>query len=287
MVEDIYLHSSVLLNIACDISRGPSAQFGVFLGTINSNKVIVENSFDIILRDQVYINEEFFLRRLEQYNAISSELEMVGMYHLTNNLDHNPLTESIVEQVSRLHNIPHMTYTLIDGPKLQRGEELREKAIFRTYMNKNIVPTFIILSSTESIATLTAYKHSNYLKQDARVTRRDASETVLDLQKKLQRIIEHLEKSNASELVDHHVLNKVINRLANKVTAFKSQQAKGNGNYELQTSRLGILTEQLTVLEELKTKIDLSILRHVVGPNSQSGFNHSQYNVGGPYPSRS
>ncbi|ODV79696.1 uncharacterized protein CANTADRAFT_25590 [Suhomyces tanzawaensis NRRL Y-17324] len=279
-LEKVELHSLVLFNVSDHIVRGSEGKFGVLLGVDDGNQIVVHTSFETLVVAST-IDQEYLQRRLDQFRTVNPAYHIVGIYNINNSTSLNSLTISIVEQTKQCIGINGaLICSVFDSNELRSKEST---AAFQSYLLGTLEPLKTVVRTNESefIATTTAVNHQEYSGSTAADEgpsnvehKENMAMTVNQLNEKVLKVIQYLETSSEAKTTEdsakRNEINRLVVHLSNKLDTIKRMGSdRSNADQvTLQTAQLSLLTEQLTILDNLKAQITKHVVWHGLTNNN-------------------
>lgn len=255
----VHIHPLALIGVADQTARGQDSPFGVLLGHKTENAIVVATSFDLKYGNGS-LDLEFFHRKLTLTKAVLPQLEFLGIYEITADINH---TASMAAAAKQLNSDWLLNIAFSDSNSTN---------IFRAYLRGSTTPVraVVVTNETEAIATSTIINHRHYTddKQASEEANNDGLVlSVEQLQQKVAKIIAY-QPQNTEESFE---IERMIAYLANKVAAFKNlTECDADYNHQLHTSHLSVLTSQSAALDGLKSQISKNVIKHGMNARAQS-----------------
>lgn len=255
----VHIHPVALISVADHTARSQESPFGVLLGHTTDNGIFVCNSFNLKFQNGA-LDLGFFHRKLSLTKTVLPQLEFLGVYEITTDLDHTASMTSFASQLSDewVVNVAFPSSNECDT--------------FLAYLRGSTKPVRSVVTTNEidAVAAATIINHRYY--SDDKQATEDANNNGLvlsvdQLHQKVARIVTH-QSQNTPESFE---AERLITYLANKVAAFKNlSECDADYNHQLQTAHLSVLTSQLSALDSLKSQVSKNIIKHGMNSRAQS-----------------
>lgn len=261
MSQIAQINSLALLNVSDDISRKRDGKFGVLLGTIRDEIIIVATTFELKLKENL-VDWEHLHKQLTLSSTVLPQYKLVGLYQISDRPEPNNSTFSILEQF--VDSTPFI-YTIFGFSHNQNGTKITEQNNYVksfNYATHEPVQTVIHTNSIESAATSTIVNSKHYTdesKESDDTHNEGLRFSIEQLEQKVEKLLSFkVETDNLSKSLE---INNLITHLSNKLNSFKNLQIDATDDLSYQSSQLSLLTSQLTALENLKANICKNIIR--------------------------
>lgn len=236
----IYIKAVALFAISDKISRKSPFQFGALVGTTKKADIIVTDALDLRASDAGDVDFNYLDKRLSLLLAVSPNAQLVGLY-CTEDSDFDGI----------LHQF-HNKYIAVPHVCLVLGEEVNQLKCFDSTSRERLAVT-IRPGETEEIATASVHNHPNYSEEEPELAQNNEESLLLSL--------EQLER-HTRKILDSPVSTSEIDRgmvyLANLVASYKQDSTPEN--YELLTSHLCLLTNELAAINGWKNQFSRRLL---------------------------
>lgn len=286
-MESVKLHTIPILNAVDNIARNSESKVGVLLGTKEENSISIWNSFELIIGESLLVDFDFLQDRLEQFNSVFPNLEVIGIYSIEAGDGQNTKTIQILNQLlyyKSLENktLPNLLLLVVRETKCSDTDSLSVESY---YFDGSLVPVEITATADEtehaSIFTVTRKgnvepnikDNNSSLITKSQKNNNELLMAIEKLQLKMLDIIRFMDRTSTQNADDTliNISNNLV-YLARKIHQFKSYYIADHDNKQLLTSLFAILTQELGALENLKTQISKNIVRYEIRTNTSGRF---------------
>ncbi|KAK6454626.1 uncharacterized protein RJT20DRAFT_130815 [Scheffersomyces xylosifermentans] len=304
----ISVHSVTLLNISDHVTRQSNTNFGVLVGRVTDGNCVVHTSFELLFeKDNTTIDMHYLYKRFVQFKTVLPQYTIVGLYHIRDNLAPDDTTLDAMTQLQGINDAlkkyansgeeSSTSFYVIVNPKDFR--EVHDKQVDALPLQGYLFPenwtvtTVISSNESENIATYTVANNKDYFSTEkskdvtsneitTAQSNKEIAVSINHLQEKLVKILQYVEYVTTSESIPHVdiertiELNNLVVHLANRLEAFKDGAIREDLSEKLQSSQLGLLTEQIIALDTLRKQIARSIVSYGINtsgpPKADASF---------------
>ncbi|ABN64787.2 predicted protein [Scheffersomyces stipitis CBS 6054] len=249
----LQLHSVTLLNIADHVTRESDTAFGVLVGRV-SDSCTVYTSFELLLDStNTSIDNDYLYRRCTQFTTVLPHYSVVGLYHIGSLSSQNEkMIQDMMNQFSQF---------------IKNFSENSSK--------NEPVATVLCASESENIASTTVANYKTYFTTETdkaaaddfsrQKHNKEIGDTLVHLSNKVERILQYLQDQSTpvsdEEIQKTIEINNLVVQLSNRLSAFRASETPANISDKLQSAQLGLITEQLNALDNVKSQIAKNLVR--------------------------
>lgn len=231
----VYVKAVVLFAISDQRARILPFKFGALVGHTSKADTIVTDAIDIKTDAAAAVDFDYLHKRLSLLLAVSPNTKLIGLY-CTGDADF----DVILNQFTNFQDsVPSICLSL--------GEDSKSLKCIDS-ASKDTVAVSILPGESEQIATATIHNHPNYSTEDPELFQNTEEKLMLSLEQLEQRM--RMILSSPSRGSDY---DRTLVYLAKLVAGYK--QDADSTDYELYTSNLSLLTNQLLMINGVDSQL--------------------------------
>ncbi|KAG2736336.1 hypothetical protein G9P44_000426 [Scheffersomyces stipitis] len=281
----LQLHSVTLLNIADHVTRESDTAFGVLVGRV-SDSCTVYTSFELLLDStNTSIDNDYLYRRCTQFTTVLPHYSVVGLYHIGSLSSQNEkMIQDMMNQFSQFiknfseNSSSQLFYLLVDPDDFVDVHDKHMDTLpiqGYSYPENEPVATVLCASESENIASTTVANYKTYFTTETdkaaaddfsrQKHNKEIGDTLVHLSNKVERILQYLQDQSTpvsdEEIQKTIEINNLVVQLSNRLSAFRASETPANISDKLQSAQLGLITEQLNALDNVKSQIAKNLVR--------------------------
>lgn len=236
---NVQVQALTLYAISDQISRN-SCSYGMLIGTQTDNLIRVKDAFELKF-DNGSIDFAYTSKRLALLQTVSPSLEWVGLF----TIDGRSIPDAIWSQFLQ-STVP--TICLTFHPEMK-------KILCLHSITREALPVAVVAEETEEIATSTIHSHYNYTNEEPELTQENEESLALSLQQLERKVHSILAKETYSAETERKLVH-----LANKLSNYQGEPSDA---YQLFSSQLSLLTNQLSTVGAARELVNNLIFRYM------------------------